>query len=76
MVFGVITTLIMAAGQSSLVRIIFEMEQMIEFHKYLNLEIPVYFKEFLEELSVFKFLDLTVIIPYDIIKPIQDISTF
>jgi hypothetical protein len=34
---------------------------MIEFHKYINLELPVVFKQFIEALNVFKFLDVTAI---------------
>ena len=46
-VFVVISTLIAvsaATGQSNLLKVLFELEQIIEFHKYLNLNIPVVFK--------------------------------
>ena len=48
---------------------------MIEFHKYLNIEMPLIFKEFIESLSIFKFLDITTMFPFDIDEVMQNMST-
>lgn len=63
-----------ATGQTSLIRVLFELEQIIGYHKFLNLEMPVVFKEFIEALSSFQFLDLTNFIPQSIMHNIKSIS--
>jgi hypothetical protein len=62
-------------GLSSMLKMLFEIEQMIEFHKYLNMEMPLIFKEFIESLSIFKFLDITTVFPFDIDELLQSLST-
>ena len=62
-------------GLSSMLKMLFEIEQMINFHKYLNMEMPLIFKEFIESLSIFKFLDITTVFPFDIDAILQDFST-
>ncbi len=54
---------------------LFEIEQMIEYHKYLNIELPLVFKEFIESLSIFSFLDVTTVLPFDIDEALQQLST-
>ena len=63
MVTGVLIGAASATGQTSMIKMLFELEQIITFHKYLNMEIPVVFKEFLEALSSFQFMDLTFFLP-------------
>lgn len=63
------------AGQTSLIKMLFEVEQIIEFHKYLNLDIPVVFKEFIEALSSFKFMDFTTVLPFDLSKELRTLSS-
>jgi hypothetical protein len=48
---------------------------MIEFHKYLDVEIPLVFKEFIESLSIFKFLDVTTVFPFDLNEELIELST-
>ena len=43
-VVGSVISASAAAGQSSFLKVLFELEQLIEIHKYLNLDIPVVFK--------------------------------
>lgn len=43
-------------------------------HKYLNVELPVVFKEFVEALSNFRFMDVTTVISYDINEDIRKLS--
>lgn len=62
-------------GLSSMLKMLFEIEQMIEFHKYLNIEMPLIFKEFIESLSIFKFLDIMMVFPFDIDTILQGLST-
>lgn len=64
----------MSGGASSFVRILFELEQMIEYHKYLNLTTPVVFSQFLLSLSSFHFLDVTALLPSAIFNEIQALS--
>jgi hypothetical protein len=64
-----------AGGFSNILKMLFEIEQMIEFHKYLHMEMPLIFKEFIESLSMFKFLDIMLVLPFDINDILQDLST-
>ena len=72
---GLLIGMASASGQTSLIKMLFELEQLIEFHIYLNLEIPVVFKEFIEALSSFKFLDLTTFIPGNAFDSISGLSS-
>ena len=53
----------MSGGMSSMLKMLFEIEQIIEFHKYLNLSLPIIFDSFLDTLINFKVLDLTTLAP-------------
>lgn len=74
----VVSSLLIAAstssGQAALIKMLFELEQVIEVHKYLNLELPVVFKEFIEALSSFRFMDITTVLQYDINSQMKQLS--
>lgn len=63
-----------SGGLSSMMKLIFELEQTIDYHKYINLTMPVVFNQFILSLNSFKFLDLTALFPNDIVNQIQGIA--
>lgn len=62
------------SGFTSLVKILFELEQLIDAHKYLNLNLPVIFNQLVESLSNFKFMDLTNLLPQDVVSSIRNLA--
>jgi hypothetical protein len=64
-----------SSGQASLLKMLFELEQTIEVHKYLNLKLPVIFKDFVVSINNFRFMDVTTIIPGDIAGFFKNMST-
>lgn len=55
-----------SSGYTSLFKILFELEQLIDAHKYLNLTLPIVFNQLVQQLQNFKFLDLTYLMPHQI----------
>jgi hypothetical protein len=49
------------------------LEQIIDVHKYLELEIPVIFKEFVESLVYFRFMDVTAVLKFNVDQAIAGI---
>ena len=62
-VLGLVVAGSFGGGLTGLLKILFEMEQMIDFHKYVNLTLPVVFNQLVESMSSFRFMDLTVLLP-------------
>lgn len=68
-IFAIISLVVGATsggGLSNVLKMLFELEQLIEFHKYMRLELPLIFKEFIESLSIFKFLDVMALFPFNV----------
>lgn len=66
--FGVLSMIISgtySGGYSGLVKLLFELEQLIDAHKYLNLTIPVVFNQLLDSLLYFRFMDITSLLPQE-----------
>lgn len=57
-----------------MIKMLFELEQVIEVHKYVNMELPVVFKEFIEALSMFRFMDITTVLQYDVNSRLRELS--
>lgn len=72
-----IVSLIIAASssssQTSLIKMLFQLQQIIDVHRYLHLEIPVVFKEFVESLMYFRFLDFTAVLSFNVISAIAQL---
>lgn len=60
------------SGLTSIVKILFELEQLIDAHKYLNLTMPIIYNQLIDGLSSFKFMDVTNLLPEDIVNGIQE----
>lgn len=71
-VLGMVVAGSYGAGFTSVVKMLFEMEQMIDFHKYFNLTMPVIFNQLVEGLTSFKFLDLTILLPEDAVERLKN----
>ncbi len=72
-VLGIIIGMAFAGGASSLVTILFELEQLIDAHRYLKLTLPVVFNELLYNMLYFRFLSILNLLPYSYTQTIQDI---
>ena len=72
MVLGMVVAGSYGAGLTTFVKMLFEMEQMIDFHKYINLTMPVIFNQLVEGLSSFKFLDLTLLFPDEAVNKLKN----
>jgi hypothetical protein len=62
------------SGYTSLLKILFELEQLIDAHKYLNLNLPVIFNQLVESLQNFKFMDLSNLLPSEVVDTIRSIA--
>ncbi len=60
---GVVMLGTFTSGYTSLFKILFELEQLIDAHKYINLTLPIVYNELVLQLQNFKFLDFTLLLP-------------
>jgi hypothetical protein len=71
-VLGLVVAGSYASGYTSLLKMLFELEQLVDFHKYLNLTLPVIFNQLVEDLASFKFMDLSILFPDQAVSQIRE----
>jgi hypothetical protein len=61
-----------SGGFSSMVTILFEIEQLIDAHRYVKLDLPVVFNQLLINMIYFRFLSILNLLPYSDSQLIQN----
>jgi hypothetical protein len=73
-ILGIAIGMAFSGGYSSLVTILFELEQLIDAHRYLKLTLPVIFNELLKNMLYFRFLSILNLLPYSYSQTIQNFA--
>lgn len=72
-ILGIAIGMAFTGGYTSLVTILFELEQLIDVHRYLSLKIPIIFNQLLASMAYFRFLSILNLLPYEYSQKIQDV---
>jgi hypothetical protein len=71
-ILGITIGMAFSGGYSSLVTILFEVEQLIDAHRYVNLNLPVVFNQFLLNMVYFRFLSILNLLPLSYSQTIKN----
>jgi hypothetical protein len=68
-------TLAFAANAGNYVKALFEIEQLIEYHKYINLTLPTNFLQLLSDMTNFEYVNIFGITNIDLYGVIANLTT-